>query len=75
MAYVGRWLMCPAVAAVCVLPQVPWCEQEEGALGGQGHAQQEMGLQVRSLQKLMGGLLQVDTFTAQRYSPHQITRH
>jgi hypothetical protein len=26
--------------------QVPWCEQEEGALGGQGHAQQEVGLQV-----------------------------
>jgi hypothetical protein len=26
--------------------QVPWCEQEEGALGGQGYAQQEVGLQV-----------------------------
>lgn len=30
-----------------LLLQVPGCEQEEGALGGQGHAQQEVGIQVR----------------------------
>lgn len=29
------------------LLQVPGCEQEEGSLGGQGHAQQEVGIQVR----------------------------
>lgn len=33
---------------VCCGLQVPWCEQEEGALGGQGDAQQEVGIQVRS---------------------------
>jgi hypothetical protein len=33
---------------VCCVLQVPWCEQEEGALGGQGDAQQEVGIQVGS---------------------------
>jgi len=31
---------------MCSVMQVPWREQEEGALGGEGHAQQEVGLQV-----------------------------
>jgi hypothetical protein len=36
-------------------------------------AGKHMQVQVKKL--FGGGLLQVDTFTAERYSPHQITRH
>lgn len=39
--------------SVWFVMQVPWREQEEGALGGQGHAQQEVGLQVWAEQVLV----------------------